>query len=221
MMTARSANSSNSLLVASFPVGPLQCNCSIIACRETGEAAVIDPGGNAQDIIDTAAKHGLTIKYLLHTHAHFDHVLGSSEIKEKTGAKICLHKGDTWLYENLHMQGSMFGFKIPAQLPVDQFLLDDEEIQIGKIKTKVIHTPGHTPGSLCFSLSGKESLLFSGDTLFKQSIGRTDLWGGSFEEILQSIKQRLFTLDDATSVIPGHGPETSIWSEKKTNPFVA
>ncbi len=221
MMTARSANSSNSLLVASFPVGPLECNCSIIACPETGEAAIIDPGGDADEIIKAAAEHGLTIKYLLHTHAHFDHVLGSAEIKKKTGAQICLHKEDTWLYENLHMQGSLFGFKIPAQPPVDRYLQDDEELAIGNIKTRVIHTPGHTPGSLCFTLGGKESLLFAGDTLFKQSIGRTDLWGGSFEKIIQSIKERLFKLDDATNVICGHGPATSIWAEKKSNPFLS
>jgi glyoxylase-like metal-dependent hydrolase (beta-lactamase superfamily II) len=209
------------MLVDSFPVGPLQCNCSIIACKETGEAAIVDAGGDALKIIEACQAHGLTIKYLLHTHAHFDHIVGSKELKEKTGAEILLHKGDQWLYDNLSKQGQLFGFKFDQPLPVDRYLDDGEEIQIGKLKTTVIHTPGHTPGSLCFSLADKESVLFSGDTLFHRSIGRTDLWGGSYEQIIDSIANRLMTLDDSTRVIPGHGPDTDIWSEKKENPFLS
>lgn len=208
------------MLVECFPVGPLQCNCSIIACKETGEAAVIDPGGDPEKIIKAAQEHNLKIKYLLHTHAHFDHVLGSKAVKAATGAQILLHQGDQWLYENLAKQGSLFGFNIEAPLPVDRYLEDEEEIVIGKIKTSVIHTPGHTPGSLCFSLAEKDSILFAGDTLFQRSIGRTDLWGGSFEQIIDSISERLFKLDDSTRVIPGHGPDTDIWSEKRENPFM-
>jgi glyoxylase-like metal-dependent hydrolase (beta-lactamase superfamily II) len=207
------------MLVESFPVGPLQCNCSIIACPETKEAAVIDPGGNPEMILELAKKHGLTIKYLLHTHAHFDHIIGSRKLKEDTGAKILLHAGDQFLYDNLAQQGKLFGFSITEPLPIDEYLQDEQEIQIGKIKTTIVHTPGHTPGSCSFCLQDKQSLLFSGDTLFHRSIGRTDLWGGNHEQILKSIKQRLFTLDDATRVIPGHGPDTDIWSEKKENPF--
>lgn len=207
------------MLVESFAVGPLQCNCSIIACPETREAAVVDPGGDAEAIIEALKKHGLTCKYLLHTHAHFDHILGARAVKEATGAKICLHQGDRWLYENLAKQGSLFGFKTSDPLPVDRYLNHQEEVEIGKIKTSVIHTPGHTPGSLCFSLEGKDSVLFAGDTLFRRSIGRTDLWGGSFEQIIDSISQRLFKLDDSTLVIPGHGTETTIWEEKRENPF--
>jgi hydroxyacylglutathione hydrolase len=207
------------MLVETFPVGPLQCNCSIIACKETGEAAIIDPGGDPDDIIAAAERHGLKIKYLLHTHAHFDHVVGSRAVKEKTGAKICLHKGDQWLYDNLAKQGNLFGFKIDDPLPIDTFLEDEQEVQIGNMKAKVIHTPGHTPGSLCFSAEDKDSILFSGDTLFNRSIGRTDLWGGSYEQIIESISKRLFGLDESTRVIPGHGPDTDIWHEKKENPF--
>jgi hydroxyacylglutathione hydrolase len=207
------------MLLESFPVGPLQCNCSIIACKETGEAAVIDPGGDPEKILAAAEKHKVKIKYLLHTHAHFDHVLGSRAVKEATGAKICLHKGDQWLYDNLAKQGGMFGFNVTDPLPVDHYIEDLEDIEIGNIKTSIIHTPGHTPGSCCFSMADKESILFSGDTLFNRSIGRTDLWGGSFEQIIESISQRLFKLDDSTTVIPGHGPNTDIWSEKKQNPF--
>jgi len=207
------------VLVESFAVGPLGCNCSILACPETKEAAVIDPGGDPEVILEALARHGLTAKYLLHTHAHFDHVLGARAVKEATGAKICLHEGDKWLYENLAKQGNWFGFKASDPLPVDEYLSDEQEIQIGKGKTKVIHTPGHTPGSLCFSAAADTSVLFAGDTLFRRSIGRTDLWGGSFEQIIESISDRLFRLDDSTLVIPGHGTETTIWEEKRENPF--
>ncbi len=206
--------------VITFPAGPLQCNCSIIACPDTKEAAVIDPGGDVDEILKILQGNGLTVKYLLHTHAHFDHILGSRELKEKTGAKICLHEGDDWLYENLGMQCGLFGFQSDEPLPVDMHLNDEEELKIGNIKAKVIHTPGHTPGSLCFEMSARDNLLYSGDTLFQHSIGRTDLWGGSFDEIIKSIRGKLFRLDDSTTVVPGHGPNTTIHQEKKLNPFV-
>jgi glyoxylase-like metal-dependent hydrolase (beta-lactamase superfamily II) len=209
------------MLLNSFPVGPLQCNCSIIVCPETKEAAIVDPGGDAEDIIKQAEDAGLKIKYLLHTHAHFDHVLGSAEVKKATGAKILLHSGDKFLYDNLAQQCKLFGFSAGETLPVDDWIEDDQEIVIGKIKLKVIHTPGHTPGSLSFSLADKESILFSGDTLFHRSIGRTDLWGGDYDQIIKSISDKLFTLDDSTRVIPGHGPDTDIWHEKKENPFLS
>ncbi|HEY9712763.1 MAG TPA: MBL fold metallo-hydrolase [Chroococcales cyanobacterium] len=209
------------MIVDTFPVGPLQCNCSIIACPETKEAAIVDPGGDAQKIIDLCKAQGLTIKYLLHTHAHFDHIMGSRAVKEATGAKICINKGDQWLYENLEKQCGLFGFQADDPLPVDHYLADEEEVKIGKLKTTVLHTPGHTPGSCCFSLADKESVVFAGDTLFHGSIGRTDLWGGSFDEIIKSIKQRLMTLEDSTRVIAGHGPDTDIWHEKRQNPFIA
>lgn len=208
------------MIIESFPVGPLQCNCSIIACPETREAAVIDPGGDVQKIMDFLEKHKLSVKYLLHTHAHFDHILGAREMKEKTNAKICLTKEDQMLYDNLDKQCAMFGFKSTQPLSIDQYLNDEEEIAIGKIKASVIHTPGHTPGSTCFRLAGKDNLLFSGDTLFQGSIGRTDLWGGSFDQIINSIKTRLLPLDDSTRVVPGHGPDTTIWSEKRQNAFL-
>lgn len=209
------------LVLESFPVGPLNCNCSVFGCTETGEAAVVDPGGDVDKIIEIVERHGLKVKYLLHTHAHFDHVLGSREMKERTGARICLHKEDQWLYDNLLKQCSMFGFTASEPLPVDHYLDDEEPIAVGKLETEVIHTPGHTPGSLCFSLKSEESVLFAGDTLFSRSIGRTDLWGGSFEQIIKSISTRLFSLDESTRVIPGHGPDTTIWTEKRENPFVS
>ncbi len=207
------------MIIESFPVGPLQCNCSIIGCPETGEAAVIDPGGDVDKILAFCEANKLTVKYLLHTHAHFDHIMGSRAMREKTGAKICLHKEDEFLYQKLGMQCSLFGFKSDQPLPIDHYLNDEEVIEVGKNKAKVIFTPGHSPGSSCFSCEDQDSVLFAGDTLFQQSIGRTDLWGGSSDAILKSIRGRLFTLDDSTRVITGHGPDTSIWSEKKSNPF--
>jgi len=208
-----------SLLLESFPVGPLGCNCSIVGCSETKEAIVIDPGGNVDEIIARLAKHGLTAKYLLHTHAHFDHIMGSKGMREKTGALICLKKEDQFLYDNLIKQGKMFGFPAEEPLPIDRYINDEEHFDVGSMRARVMHTPGHTPGSCCFSLEEKESVLFSGDTLFNHSIGRTDLPGGSFEQIIDSISTRLFKLDDSTRVIAGHGPDTDIWSEKKENPF--
>jgi hydroxyacylglutathione hydrolase len=209
-----------SVIVESFPVGPLGCNCSIVGCTDTKEAIVVDPGGDVDDIISRLEKHGLKVKFLLHTHAHFDHIMGSKDMREKTGALICLNKEDQFLYDKLTMQAGMFGLPAEDPLPVDKFFEDEEHFQVGSIKARVLHTPGHTPGSCCFSLAETDSILFSGDTLFQRSIGRTDLWGGSYEQIIDSIKDRLFTLDDSTRVIAGHGPDTDIWSEKKKNPYV-
>lgn len=215
------------IVVETFPVGPLQCNCSIIGCQTSGEAVVVDPGGDPEIIEEKLEKLGLKAKYLLHTHAHFDHVLGSRKMKESTGAKICLHKEDQWLYDNLDKQCQMFGFAPDKPLPVDHYLEDEESVQAGDIVARVLHTPGHTPGSLCYFMEGTkegtegdEPFLFAGDTLFSGSIGRTDLWGGSYEQIIKSISERLMVLEDETRVIPGHGPATSIWSEKKHNPYV-
>jgi glyoxylase-like metal-dependent hydrolase (beta-lactamase superfamily II) len=209
-----------SIFIETFPVGPLQCNCSVVACNETKEAAVIDPGGDVEKILALLKEKDFQVKYLLHTHAHFDHILGSRQLKEATGAKICLHKKDELLYQNLQKQCSMFGFSATDPLPADHFLQDEEQIKIGNVKAGVLHTPGHTPGSLCFKVLDKDSLLFAGDTLFHRSIGRTDLWGGSFDDIIRSIQSRLLTLDESTRVIPGHGEDTDIWSEKRENPFL-
>lgn len=208
-------------MLATFPVGMLQCNCSIVACAETKEAIVVDPGGDADAIVKAVEDNGLKVKYLLHTHAHFDHILGARGVKEKTGAKICLHKEDEFLYNNVAMQGSFMGMQLDKEtLPIDEYLEDEQVLQFGNLKLKVIYTPGHTPGSTCFSIADQDSLLFAGDTLFQESIGRTDLWKGSMDDILRSIKDRLFKLDDSTQVVCGHGPDTTIFNEKRYNPFV-
>lgn len=208
------------LKIETFPVGMLQCNCSIIACDETKEAIIVDPGGDAAKILTRVKTLGLTVKYLLHTHAHFDHVGATAEVRAATGAKVLLHPGDQWLYDNVPMQGRTFGIPLDPTEPIDQEIEDGLTLAFGRHQSISIHTPGHTPGSTCFHLHDAESFLFAGDTLFRGSIGRTDLWGGDAELILKSIKQRLLNLDDSTTIHTGHGPTTTIWQEKKANPFL-
>ena len=210
------------MLVESFPVGVLGCNCTIVACEETREAIVVDPGGDADRILDVVRANRLDVKQVLHTHAHFDHVLGTREVKEGTGAKIRLHPGDDFLYQSLAMQASWLGMRIEKDvLPVDEPLRHQETITFGKTGTLVLHTPGHTPGSCCFSLrTGEGMLLLSGDTLFQSSVGRTDLPGGDQDTLFESIRRELLPLDDDTRVICGHGPETTIGRERLKNPFV-
>ncbi|PKL77337.1 MAG: MBL fold metallo-hydrolase [Candidatus Melainabacteria bacterium HGW-Melainabacteria-1] len=208
------------LKIETFPVGMLQCNCSIIACDETKEAIIVDPGGDAPKILQKVHDQGLTVKYLLHTHAHFDHVGATAAVRAATGAKVLLHPGDQWLYDNVPLQGQTFGIPTEPTEPIDQGLEHEMQFAFGKHASLVLHTPGHTPGSCCFHVGGTESHLFAGDTLFRNSIGRTDLWGGDAELILKSIKSRLLTLDDSTTVYTGHGPATTLWQEKKANPYL-
>jgi len=205
-------------------VGALQCNCSILGDEETREAIVIDPGDEVERILAVLKKHTLKAKYILNTHAHFDHVGNCRELKETTGAEIWLHKADLPIYESAPRQAAMFamyGVKPIRMTAVDQFMRDDDGVQVGKIAARVIHTPGHTPGSLSLHVPRSNSdVLFAGDTLFNGSIGRTDLPGGDFHQILKSIKDRLFAFDDDTEVWPGHGPKTTIGWERRTNPFL-
>lgn len=210
------------MLYRKLVVGPLQCNCTILACEKTREAVVIDPGDEADKILAQLAQDNLTVKYLLHTHAHFDHIGGTGGVKAKAAAaQICLHQDDQMIYDNLPMQGKMFGMNFEKAPPVEKFLEDGERLTFGECRLDVTHTPGHSPGGVCLvGESDGEQWCFSGDTLFQQSVGRTDLWGGDMGVLVTSIKQRLFTLDDDTKVFPGHGPETSIGFEKRMNPFV-
>lgn len=209
------------MLIETFPVGPLQCNCSIVACPDTKEAVVIDPGGDAPLILKRLNEGGYTVKYLLHTHAHIDHIGATAEIKNATGAQILLHPEDLFLYQNIRMQAQLLGLQVQETLPVDTDAEDEMRIQFGQCASVVLHTPGHTPGSVCFHIEDKESHLFSGDTLFQGGIGRTDLWGGSYPQIMDSIRQRLLPLDDETIIYPGHGLKSTVWQEKKSNPFLS
>ncbi|MBL8036686.1 MAG: MBL fold metallo-hydrolase [Nitrospira sp.] len=202
-----------------FSVPPLGCNCSIIGDPVTKQAVVIDPGGAPERILHEVQQLGFAVTHVLHTHAHFDHFLASSEIKRATGATICLHQDDLKLWENLELQCRMFGVSyVPAVSP-DYWLADEEKVLLGQVPIITLHTPGHTPGSMSFHVPN-DQLVLAGDTLFRGSIGRTDLWGGNFEAIEESIRERLYTLDDATTVVTGHGPETEIGLEKESNQFV-
>lgn len=209
------------MFLKTFPVGPFQCNCSIFADEKTGEAVVIDPGDEAQEILRLLQEQGFTVRYLLHTHAHLDHICATKEVYEKTNASICLHKADQFLYDNIEMQGRSLGLAHALSVaPVTKYLEHGDEISVSDLPIKVLHTPGHTPGSICFSLKD-HNLLFAGDTLFYRSIGRTDLWGGDYDQIINSIKTKLLRLDPITTVIPGHGPKTTIGAEGQKNPFLS
>ena len=198
-------------------VGPLQCNCHILADKASKEAVVVDPGDDADEILRRVK--GYTVRALLHTHCHFDHMTATRKVAEATGAEILIHKSDKAYYDALAKQYEMF--RIPARvedpLPVKRFLKDGEKIEFGKHALRVIHTPGHTEGSCCFHAEGT---VLSGDTLFQRSIGRTDLPGGNMEQEAESIRTKLYTLDPETVVFPGHGPATKIEEERAENPFV-
>ena len=202
-----------------FSVPPLGCNCSIIGDPVTKQAIVVDPGGAHERILHEVQQLGLTVTHILHTHAHFDHFLASGNMRKATGAILCLHQDDRTLWENLEMQCRMFGVAyVPVPMP-DYWLKDEEKLLVGQVSAVALHTPGHTPGSMSFHFP-VDDLVLAGDTLFRGSIGRTDLWGGDFKAIEQSIRERLYTLEDATIVVTGHGPETEIGLEKETNQFV-
>jgi glyoxylase-like metal-dependent hydrolase (beta-lactamase superfamily II) len=207
------------LIRKTFSVPPLGCNCSIIGDPVTKQAIVVDPGGAPERILHEVRELGLTIVRLLHTHAHFDHFLASGALKQATGATICLHELDRALWDVLERQCRLFGVPYVPAPPPDHCVRDEEKIQVGGIGGVALHTPGHTPGSLSFHFAA-EHLLLAGDTLFRGSIGRTDLWGGDFQAIEQSIRERLYTLDEGTTVVTGHGPETQIGFEREYNAFI-
>jgi glyoxylase-like metal-dependent hydrolase (beta-lactamase superfamily II) len=209
------------LLLESFPVGAFQCNCSILACPDTKEAIVVDPGGDHEDILEVVRHYDLTVRWIVHTHAHLDHIYETRDVKEKAGGTIALHKDDLFLYDAATQQAAMFGWQPRAVLPVEHFLADGENLGFGKQTAEVMHTPGHTPGSVCFRVESSEGpLLLAGDTLFQRSIGRTDLPGGDYATIERSIQKKIYALDPDTAVICGHGPRTTVGDEARHNPFV-
>ncbi len=203
-----------------FAVPPLGCNCSILGDPETREAVIVDPGGNPEQLLDEVRRLDLTVVRILHTHAHFDHFLASGDIQQATRAPLCLHPDDERLWKMLDVQCRAFGVPyLPVPDP-DCWIQDGEVLSFGSVSGQALHTPGHTPGSLSFYFAGQQ-LLLSGDTLFRGGIGRTDLWGGDARAIQSSIRERLFSLDPDTRVIPGHGPATQIGRERESNPFVS
>lgn len=202
-----------------LPVGPLQCNCSIIGDETSHEAMVIDPGDDVTYILSLVTKHGLSVKQIVVTHAHIDHVGGAMKLKKQTGAPILLNQNDYMLLKMLDTQAAWLGMVPPEKVHIDQPMTDGETVVVGSLSANVIHTPGHTEGSVCLYFPASQKLI-AGDTLFAGSIGRTDLPGGSFEKIISSLKERVLTLPDATVVIPGHGPVTTIGEERESNPFL-
>lgn len=211
---------SETIIVETFPVGALQCNCVIIGDEKSRKALVIDPGDEVQRVVEALDRHGLKVEVILATHGHIDHVGGFGELKKLTGAKALLHEADTFLYQDLALQAQWLGVETPLLTNLDGGLDEAAGLSAGAVTLDIIHTPGHSPGSVSLVLPERTPVLFSGDTLFAGSIGRTDLWGGSFEEIIRSIRTKLLTMPDDTIVIPGHGPRTTIGAERRTNPFL-
>lgn len=217
-----------------IPVGWLQCNCSVLGDAQSKEAVVVDPGDEVERILEIIRQHDLKVRAIVNTHAHIDHVGGLAKMHAATGAPVLMHSEDLELYRMLDMQAQFIGVSMPAMANVDGLLKEGDSLRWGSFEARVIHTPGHTQGSVCLHLpkrrladsgSGKRAVadpdrLIAGDTLFAGSIGRTDLWGGSFEEIIQSIQVKLLALPDDTRVFPGHGPETTIGDERESNPFL-
>ena len=207
------------MILESFPVGPLRCNCTILGDEVTHEAMVVDPGENIPEIFSRLQKHGLTLRQIVVTHAHIDHVGGAALIKKLTGAPVFLNKRDLGLLSAMEMQAGWLGVPTPDVAPPDASADDGLAVGLAALPGEVIHTPGHTPGSICL-LFPEQQLLLAGDTLFAGSIGRTDLPGGDGRQILRSLRDRLLVLPDTTRVVPGHGPETTIGEERQSNPFL-
>lgn len=223
-------------------VGPFQCNCRALVCEKTGDALVIDPGDEPQTILRTLVGlerelgKKLNVRALIHTHAHLDHIGATRTVKENLareserngGAipRIFLHGDDEPLYRSLRMQGQLFGMQYEEPLPIDHRLQHEEELRFGEIRLTVIHTPGHSPGGVCLRLHEDSEAripetVFTGDTLFAGSVGRTDLWGADSDQMFRSIRERILTLDDDTRVCAGHGPDSLIGVEKRENPFLS
>ena len=202
-----------------FPVGPLQCNCSVIGDEKTHEAMVIDPGDQIEGILEILRQEKLTLKQIVITHAHIDHVGGAMKLKAATGAPILMNQNDYALLKMLDMQAAWIGMRPPGDVQVDEAISQGRVLKVGEISSSVIHTPGHTEGSICVYFPTEKKLI-AGDTLFAGSIGRTDLPGGSIDKIMRSIHTQVLALPDETEVVPGHGPVTTIGKERETNPFL-
>jgi len=202
-----------------LPVGPLQCNCSIIGDEASREAMVIDPGDDIADVLALVQKHNLQVKQIVVTHAHIDHVGGAMKLRAATGAPILLNQNDYTLLKMLDVQAAWIGVPPPGNVDIDHSVGELDKVQAGSLVAQVMQTPGHTEGSICLYFPAQKKLI-AGDTLFAGSIGRTDLPGGSFEKIISSIHEKLLTLPDETIVVPGHGPLTSIGEERDSNPFL-
>ena len=204
-------------------VEPFFKNGFVIGCEDTREGVVIDPGDDVDELLAAVGRHKLTTTNILLTHAHLDHVTGVARAKRALKVPVWLHPADNFLYEHVVEQGHMFGIQVDPQPPIDLFYTNEQALRFGRYDIRVLHTPGHCPGGVCLAAgqSGKEPTLFVGDTLFAGSIGRTDLPGGDLETLLRSIRTVLFAFPDDTIVWSGHGEQTTIGRERRTNPFLA
>lgn len=205
------------MILETLIVGPLGVNCYIVGDDATRQALVIDPGGNPHDILKAIEKHQLHVTAIVNTHAHFDHVIALTEIRVATRAPFALHADDAELLAHARQSAAMFGMTVRPPDPADRLLQAGDEICAGALTFRVLHTPGHTPGGICLLGQGH---VFTGDTLFESGIGRTDLPGGNYATLMQSIRDQLLTLPDATIVHPGHGGATTIGAERALNPFL-
>jgi hydroxyacylglutathione hydrolase len=206
------------LIVVVLPVGLLETNCYLAACPQSKEGVIIDPGGNPERILAEVERRGLSIRYVLNTHGHFDHTDANGAIVRATGAPLAIHAGDRPL---LQAAGGAAIFGLPAEAgpPPDLELNDGDELAVGTLCLQVLHTPGHTPGHVCFYEAGA-GVLFDGDLLFRRGVGRTDLPGGNWTQLLDSIQRVVFALPDETVVYSGHGPATTVGEEKRLNPWL-
>ncbi len=202
-----------------LPVGPLSCNCIILGDEASRQAVVVDPGDEAERIEKALAAHGLHVVALLHTHAHIDHMGATARLVRASGAPTYLHAADAALHRHLAEQARMLGFGAVDACPVDHFLTHGDILSFGALRLEVVHTPGHSPGSVSLVLP-EAKLCLAGDTLFAGGVGRTDLWGGDTDALVSSVRERLYTLPGETEVVPGHGESTTIAREREHNPFV-
>jgi hydroxyacylglutathione hydrolase len=204
-----------------LPVGLLQCNCSVIGDEASREAIVIDPGDDIADVLSIIQRHKLQVKQIVITHAHIDHVGGAMKLKAATGAPILINQNDLDLLKMLDEQPAWIGLSLPPQdkVDIDRTVGDADTITAGNLKAQVLHTPGHTEGSICLYFPAEKKLI-AGDTLFAGGVGRTDFPGGSFQKLIRSLHEKVLTLPDETWVLPGHGPATTIGEERETNPFL-
>ncbi len=207
------------MILETSPVGPLACNCTILGDEEAGEAIVIDPGDDVTRIHRRLVDLGLKLTQILVTHAHIDHVGGALQLKRLTGAPIFLNESDLPLLKMMAIQATWLGVDTPETAPPDEALTEGLTVGLAQYPAQVIHTPGHTQGSVCLHFAPLK-MVIAGDTIFAGSIGRTDLPGGNYGQIIESIHHRLLALPDETRILPGHGPETTIGAERKSNPFL-
>jgi hydroxyacylglutathione hydrolase len=206
------------MILETVVVGPLEVNCYILGCEKTGEGVVIDPGGNPDRIITVFSGHGLKIIHVLNTHGHFDHVGGNRTILEATGADLMIHEADVPLLSRAFESAAVYGLRTENSPLPAHYLVDGMVLPVGTYEIKILHTPGHTPGGCCLLADG---IVITGDTLFADSVGRTDFPGGSTQTLMKSISEKLLNLPEDTVVYPGHGPSTTIGREKRHNPYLA